>query len=171
MNTQNQASTKRSSKPRAKANPQPQVTPAPKVEVKVEPKPEAKVEAARVETPPPIPKSEPTPAPTPEPKGIDAKALAQALREALPAQPKYNSKVAVNLAWVLLGLGGLGVILLFSPIPLWELANIALLIFLPILGAMFCIGLVSFGTVQMIWNMGLREEVEARYQEMKAQVA
>jgi hypothetical protein len=103
-------------------------------------------------------------------QGPNVEEIVKALRDGIK-QPKYNSKLAIGLAYVLVGSGTIATIVFLSPVPILELLNVGLYIILPILGLMFCLGLISLGTAKMIWNMGLRDEVEARYLQMKAEIA
>lgn len=78
------------------------------------------------------------------------------------------SPVVVQLASIILGLGVIGAVLIFSPIPLMELLNVFLFVLLPMLLIAAGLGLVSMGTVQMIWHFDLADRVKAAVEERRA---
>ena len=112
---------------------------------------------------PPTQDPAPTPAPTPSPvkKGEDTNHLDNLKEYA-------DSKLVRGIAMILAGAGIIGLVVAFGPVPILELISFGAMVTLPILALLFAAGLVSAGTIQIIWNFGLAEAVRQRVTEIRA---
>lgn len=70
-------------------------------------------------------------------------------------------------AKILLGLGIIGTIVAFGPIPILELVTWALLVTLPILSLLWALGLIGTGTIELVMNGGLHNAIRTRVQQLK----
>lgn len=78
------------------------------------------------------------------------------------------SPMVTYIASIIVGLGIIGGVLIFSPIPLMELLNVFLLIILPMLLIAAGLGLVSMGTIQTIWHFDLADRVKKAVEDRRA---
>lgn len=76
--------------------------------------------------------------------------------------------MVIGLGEILLGSGLLLFIWLLSPIPLLELLQWALMVLLPIFGIACAVGLISHGSLAVIWNKQLFDRVRKYVDERRA---
>jgi hypothetical protein len=80
-----------------------------------------------------------------------------------------ENNIVMGLGKIALGTGFIGLVWMVSPIPIMELIQFGLLVTLPIIGLAAALGLISHGTVQMIWNKELTERVNKFVKEKRAE--
>ena len=83
-------------------------------------------------------------------------------------QNEETSGIVIGIGEIILGSGILLAVWMLSPVPILELLQIALLIFLPIAGILAAVGLISHGSVRMIWNQQLADKVNGYVEQKRA---
>ena len=79
-----------------------------------------------------------------------------------------GNTLATNIGNIILGGGIITALYLISPVPILELVQYAAFVLLPILCLAFAFGLISMGTLKLIWNQGLVAKVQKHVEAERA---
>ncbi len=80
---------------------------------------------------------------------------------------KDNNELVMAIAAIIIGGGGLVAVIMLSPVPILELLQAFALTLLPVLCLAGFLGIMSWGSIKLIWNQDLAARVRTKVQELK----